>query len=362
MTEPHAVMTATVAFGMGIDKEDVRVVIHADIPGSLENYLQEAGRAGRDQQEAECILLFDENDIDTQFKLSANSQINKRDIAQILRGLRRKRKDQFDNVIITTGELLQDEAVDTSFEAEDYNAPTKVITAVSWLERAGFIERNENKTQVFQGRPLVNNMQEAEQKIKMLNLSQRQNKRWLAILEALFNADSDEGFSADELALSSSFSESTEELIEKAETLAKVNSAKLWLIHIVSPDQGFVGYEKASLIQSGTLSYDIESQSNSESIRNFISKNLHQRHQQIQAIAGNMREHELDTTALLIQGNIVKTILLKASKLKADMIIMGSHGRSLMYQILLGSVSEEVIHKAKCPILVIPAAVTSKNT
>jgi len=205
------IITATNAFGMGIDKEDVRVVIHADIPGSLENYLQEAGRAGRDQQEAECILLFDENDIDTQFKLSANSQINKRDIAQILRGLRRKRKDQFDNVIITTGELLQDEAVDTSFEAEDYNAPTKVITAVSWLERAGFIERNENKTQVFQGRPLVNNMQEAEQKIKMLNLSQRQNKRWLAILEALFNADSDEGFSADELALSSSFSESTEE-------------------------------------------------------------------------------------------------------------------------------------------------------
>ena len=101
------IITATNAFGMGIDKEDVRLVIHADIPGSLENYLQEAGRAGRDQQNAECILLFDENDIDTQFKLSASSQVNKRDIAQILRGLRRKRKDQFDNVVITTGELLQ---------------------------------------------------------------------------------------------------------------------------------------------------------------------------------------------------------------------------------------------------------------
>ena len=205
------IITATNAFGMGIDKEDVRVVIHADIPGSLENYLQEAGRAGRDQQEAECILLFDENDIDTQFKLSATSQINKRDIAQILRGLRRKRTDEFDNVVITTGELLQDDAVDTSFEADDYDASTKVITAVSWLERAGFIERNENRTQVFQGRPLVKSMQEAEQKIKTLNLSQRQNKRWLAILQTLFNADSDEGFSADELALSSAFSEVTDE-------------------------------------------------------------------------------------------------------------------------------------------------------
>ena len=70
---------------MGIDKDNVRLVIHADIPGSLENYLQEAGRAGRDQQEADCVLLFDETDIETQFKMSASSQINQRDIAQILK-------------------------------------------------------------------------------------------------------------------------------------------------------------------------------------------------------------------------------------------------------------------------------------
>lgn len=206
------VITATNAFGMGIDKEDVRLVIHADIPGSLENYLQEAGRAGRDQQDAECILLFDENDIDAQFSLSASSQLNQRDISQILRGLRRTRKDRFGNVVVTTGELLQNEVVDTSFEADDYNAATKVITAVSWLERAGFIERNENKTQVFQGRPLVKNMDEAQQKIfKRDDLSERQKKRWLAILETLFNADSDEGFSADELAQLGEFAQSDSE-------------------------------------------------------------------------------------------------------------------------------------------------------
>ncbi|WP_305908033.1 RecQ family ATP-dependent DNA helicase [Methylomarinum sp. Ch1-1] len=211
ITGSTRVITATNAFGMGIDKEDVRLVIHADIPGSLENYLQEAGRAGRDQQDAECILLFDENDIDTQFKLSASSQLNQRDIAQILKGLRRVRKDRSGNVVITTGELLQHDEVETSFDAEDYNAATKVITAVSWLERSGFIERNENKTQVFQGRPLVKNREEAEQKIAQLDLSARQQKRWLAILDALFNADGDEGFSADELALSGEFAPTDDE-------------------------------------------------------------------------------------------------------------------------------------------------------
>lgn len=210
------IIAATNAFGMGIDKDNVRLVIHADIPGSLENYLQEAGRAGRDQQHAECVLLFDENDIDTQFKLSASSQLNQRDINQILRGLRRAKKDRSGNVVLTTGELLMNDSVETSFGQDDYNADTKVKTAISWLERAGFIQRNENKTNVFQGRPLVKNLDEAHQKIAKLNLSQRQQARWVAILETLFNAKPDESFSADELAQSVAFTSDEVELRDSA--------------------------------------------------------------------------------------------------------------------------------------------------
>ncbi|MDD5205994.1 MAG: RecQ family ATP-dependent DNA helicase, partial [Desulfobacterales bacterium] len=108
------VIVATNAFGMGIDKEDVRLVLHADVPGSLENYLQEAGRAGRDLNEAECVLLYQEKDIEDQFKLGAWSQVSRRDIAQILRGLRRAKRKDSGEIVLTVGDLLHDEEVETS--------------------------------------------------------------------------------------------------------------------------------------------------------------------------------------------------------------------------------------------------------
>jgi len=133
------------------------------------------------------------------------------------------------------------------------------------------------------------------------------------------------------------FSPSTEPVIDIAKTLAESFSARLWLIHVASPDPDFVGYDAGP-----------------QSVRDQVADHLREEHQRLQAIATELRESGVETTALLVQGLAAEKILAESERHAADLIVMGSHGHGAMYRALMGSVSEQVLRKAGCPVTIIP--------
>ncbi|NMG42507.1 RecQ family ATP-dependent DNA helicase [Aromatoleum toluvorans] len=197
------VIAATNAFGMGVDKPDVRLVIHLDTPGSLENYLQEAGRAGRDQAPARCVLLYDDADLDVQFRLLKNSRLTQHDIGAILKALRAiERKDRSEGqVVVTSGEILLEIPDAHRIDPDASDADTKVRIAVAWLEEARLLERHENHTRVFPGSLLVATEEEARAILRKKLGSEADIEPYVRILSILIQADDDEGLSTDELML-----------------------------------------------------------------------------------------------------------------------------------------------------------------
>ena len=194
------IIAATNAFGMGIDKPDIRLVVHGDVPGSLENYLQEAGRAGRDREHANCVLLFAQADVERQFTLSARSRLARHEIGAILKARRRldDKTTKHGNVVATSGEIVRAEQ-DHEFERDKLTDDTRVKTAVSWLEEATLLAREENHVRIFPASLSVRTLKDAQDILEKASVTGARRKQLLNIVRHLMSAAPDEGISTDEL-------------------------------------------------------------------------------------------------------------------------------------------------------------------
>ncbi len=181
------IMVATSAFGMGVDKKDVGMVIHYEISDSLENYIQEAGRAGRDENiEAECYVLFNEEDLSKHFVLLNQTKLNIKEIQQVwkaVKDLTRFRLKVSNSALEIARKAGWD---DTVGEIE-----TRVKTAIAALEESGYLKRGQNIPHIFANSILSKNAQEAVDKInKSFRFNEKQKQNAIRIIKKLFSSKS----------------------------------------------------------------------------------------------------------------------------------------------------------------------------
>ncbi len=161
MSGDTQVIVATSAFGMGVDKKDVGLVIHYDISDSLESYVQEAGRAGRDpQMQADCYVLYSDNDLDKHFILLNQTKLSISEIQQVWKAIK-EMTQQRPTVSCSPLEIARK----AGWGDEVDDVETRIRAAIAALEDAGFIKRGSNTPHVFATGITVGNMDEARLRI-----------------------------------------------------------------------------------------------------------------------------------------------------------------------------------------------------
>ena len=185
ITNKVNVMVATSAFGMGVDKKDVGMVIHYDISDSLENYVQEAGRAGRDPHtQAKCYVLYSDHDLDKHFILLNQTKLSISEIQQVWKAIKDFTK-QRKYICCSALEIARQ----AGWNDEATDIETRVRTAIAALEEAGYVSRGNNVPHVFATGIMVKNMDEAHQRIDNSKLftDERERENAIRIIKSLIS-------------------------------------------------------------------------------------------------------------------------------------------------------------------------------
>ena len=185
MSGDAQVIVATSAFGMGVDKKDVGLVVHYNISDSLENYVQEAGRAGRDpQMQAECYVLFADSDLDKHFILLNQTKLSISEIQQVWKAIKDLTAKR-DKVSCSPLDIARQAGWGEDVE----DIETRVKAAIAALEDAGYIQRGSNSPHVFATGIAVKNMDEARRKLTISPLFDEQSREEAArIIKSLISA------------------------------------------------------------------------------------------------------------------------------------------------------------------------------
>ena len=139
------------------------------------------------------------------------------------------------------------------------------------------------------------------------------------------------------LLVSIDFSAVTDAQLEVVDRLAGPGR-EIHLLHVTEPDPSFVGLEAGP-----------------EEVQHQVASELQRAHDELDALANRLRAKGHAVRTLLVPGPTVQTILEQAEKLDAELIVMGSHGRGKLFDLVVGSVSAGVIRKSRVPVLVVPA-------
>ncbi len=130
----------------------------------------------------------------------------------------------------------------------------------------------------------------------------------------------------------------SQKILHHVKTLALGLSAKVWLLYAEKPDLGFVGFGPGR----------------PQSALDHVAEDFKEKREELQKEADKLQNSGIDAESLLVQGSAVEVILDEASKLNIDLIVVGSHGHGAVYHLMVGSVSEGVLHRSSCPVLVVP--------